>query len=244
MVGQFIGRTAVFARRGIPAAASVVLFAYERFFAVLVSFGLAASGAIYLFGGIHLDLSAGGGSLIRLGIGLMAAIGAGAAFAWRESAASLLDNMSARHLMKGLRNGGLSLAIQLTTLAAYVLIGRALSPGVPLPAIVAASCIIMFAASLPVSLGGWGLREMSALFVLQAIHFSAAAALIVGLVIGVPLALSSTRVLKSLLYHLSPLDPLSISIAIAAVVCMTIAAAWLPARRATRIDPMQALRTE
>jgi Lysylphosphatidylglycerol synthase TM region/O-Antigen ligase len=185
MVGQFIGRTAVFARRGIPAAASVVLFAYERFFAVLVSFGLAASGAIYLFGGIHLDLSAGGGSLIRLGIGLMAAIGAGAAFAWRESAASLLDNMSARHLMKGLRNGGLSLAIQLTTLAAYVLIGRALSPGVPLPAIVAASCIIMFAASLPVSLGGWGLREMSALFVLQAIHFSAAAALIVGLVIGV-----------------------------------------------------------
>lgn len=68
--------------------------------------------------------------------------------------------------------------------------------------------------------------------------------LLVGLAIGVPLALSSTRVLKSLLYDLSPLDPVSISIAIAAVVCMTIAAAWLPARRATRIDPMQALRTE
>ncbi|WP_348263977.1 ABC transporter permease [Telmatobacter sp. DSM 110680] len=68
--------------------------------------------------------------------------------------------------------------------------------------------------------------------------------LLVGLAIGVPLALSSTRVLKSLLYDLSPLDPVSISIAIAAVVCMTIAAAWLPARRASRIDPMQALRTE
>jgi len=68
--------------------------------------------------------------------------------------------------------------------------------------------------------------------------------LLVGLAIGVPLALSTTRVLKSLLYDLSPLDPVSISIAIAAVVCMTIAAAWLPARRATRIDPMQALRTE
>jgi len=68
--------------------------------------------------------------------------------------------------------------------------------------------------------------------------------LLVGLAIGVPLALSSTRVLKSLLYDLSPLDPVSLYTAIAAVVCMTIAAAWLPARRATRIDPMQALRTE
>ena len=68
--------------------------------------------------------------------------------------------------------------------------------------------------------------------------------LLVGLAIAVPLALSSTRILKSLFYDVSPVDPLSISVAIASVVCMTIAAAWLPARRATRIDPMQALRTE
>lgn len=68
--------------------------------------------------------------------------------------------------------------------------------------------------------------------------------LVVGLAIGVPMALTATRILKSLLYELSPLDPASISLAIAAVVCMTIAAAWLPARRATRIDPSQALRAE
>lgn len=68
--------------------------------------------------------------------------------------------------------------------------------------------------------------------------------LMVGLAVGVPVALSSTRILKSLLFQLSPLDPMAISIAIAAVVGMTIAAAWLPARRATRINPMQALRTE
>jgi predicted permease len=68
--------------------------------------------------------------------------------------------------------------------------------------------------------------------------------LVLGLALGIPIALSSTRILASLLYQLSPLDPAAISIAIAAVVCMTIAAAWLPARRATRIDPSQALRTE
>jgi ABC-type antimicrobial peptide transport system permease subunit len=68
--------------------------------------------------------------------------------------------------------------------------------------------------------------------------------LALGLAIGVPVALSSTRILKSQLYELSPLDPTAISIAIAAVSVMTIAAAWLPARRATKIDPLQALRAE
>jgi predicted permease len=66
----------------------------------------------------------------------------------------------------------------------------------------------------------------------------------IGLAVGIPVSLSSTRILKSLLYQLSPVDPTAIAIAIASVACMTVAAAWLPARRATRIDPSQALRTE
>jgi predicted permease len=68
--------------------------------------------------------------------------------------------------------------------------------------------------------------------------------LIIGLAIGIPVALSSTRILKSLLYELSPLDPAAITTAVAAVVVMTLAAAWLPARRATKINPIQALRAE
>jgi predicted permease len=68
--------------------------------------------------------------------------------------------------------------------------------------------------------------------------------LVLGFAIGIPVALSSTHILKSLLYQLSPLDPTAIAIAIAAVACITIAAGWLPARRASKIDPMQALRTE
>jgi predicted permease len=68
--------------------------------------------------------------------------------------------------------------------------------------------------------------------------------LVLGFAIGIPVALSSTRILKSLLYQLSPLDPTAIAIAIAAVACITVAAGWLPARRASKINPMQALRTE
>lgn len=68
--------------------------------------------------------------------------------------------------------------------------------------------------------------------------------LVLGFAIGIPVALSSTHILKSLLYQLSPLDPTAIAIAIVAVACITVAAAWLPARRASKINPMQALRTE
>jgi ABC-type antimicrobial peptide transport system permease subunit len=68
--------------------------------------------------------------------------------------------------------------------------------------------------------------------------------LVIGLAIGIPISLSSTRILKSLLYQLSPLDPVAISISIVGVALMSIAAAWLPARRATKINPIQALRAE
>ena len=68
--------------------------------------------------------------------------------------------------------------------------------------------------------------------------------LVLGLAIGIPVTLGSAKVLKDLLYQLSPVDPMSIAAAVIAVVCMTLAAAWLPARRATRINPIQALRTE
>jgi ABC-type lipoprotein release transport system permease subunit len=42
----------------------------------------------------------------------------------------------------------------------------------------------------------------------------------------------------------TPLDPLAYVLSAVAVVGLALAAAWLPARRATRVDPMQALRAE
>jgi predicted permease len=68
--------------------------------------------------------------------------------------------------------------------------------------------------------------------------------LALGLAIGLPVTLVSTRILRSQLYQLSPLDPLAISLAVATIAVMTVVAAWLPARRATKIDPMVALRCD
>jgi predicted permease len=68
--------------------------------------------------------------------------------------------------------------------------------------------------------------------------------LVAGLVVGAPLTWLAIRPLKSMLYQMSPFDPISFAAAILAMTAVATCAALLPARRAARLEPMQALRTE
>ena len=70
------------------------------------------------------------------------------------------------------------------------------------------------------------------------------AMLAAGLVIGLLLAIGIGRVLSSMLYQVSSLDPIAFTVAPVALALVGLLATWLPARRATRISPMDALRTE
>jgi predicted lysophospholipase L1 biosynthesis ABC-type transport system permease subunit len=65
-----------------------------------------------------------------------------------------------------------------------------------------------------------------------------------GALIGLGAAIASTRVLGSLLFDLSPTDPVTY-VAIIALIGLTAAAAsWVPARRAANVDPLASLRAE
>jgi ABC-type antimicrobial peptide transport system permease subunit len=63
-----------------------------------------------------------------------------------------------------------------------------------------------------------------------------------GLVLGTAVALGLTRLLGSLLYKVSPRDPLAFGSAFVVMTITALAASLLPAWRATRTDPVQALR--
>jgi putative ABC transport system permease protein len=65
-----------------------------------------------------------------------------------------------------------------------------------------------------------------------------------GLAIGVSGALAVTRVLDSLLFGVTASDPLTFAAVSAALVVVLLLAAYLPARRATRVDPILALRAD
>ncbi len=67
---------------------------------------------------------------------------------------------------------------------------------------------------------------------------------VAGLVVGLLLAAAVARLLSSLLYGVSPVDPLVLTASAAVLAAALLLAAYLPTRRATRIDPTTALRHE
>jgi putative ABC transport system permease protein len=65
-----------------------------------------------------------------------------------------------------------------------------------------------------------------------------------GVGLGIASAFALTRFVSSLLYSVSPTDPLTFVAVILLLIGVTVLACWLPARRATRVDPLTALRHE
>jgi len=65
-----------------------------------------------------------------------------------------------------------------------------------------------------------------------------------GVVIGLPLSILGARLLRSALFGIGPGDPWAFAGALAGMVLVTLGASMIPARRATRVDPMVALRYE
>jgi ABC-type antimicrobial peptide transport system permease subunit len=67
---------------------------------------------------------------------------------------------------------------------------------------------------------------------------------IAGLAFGAGLAYAASRLIGSRLYGIAPQDPLTLSVAVGLLLVVAFSAAYLPARRASRLDPMTALRQE
>ncbi len=67
---------------------------------------------------------------------------------------------------------------------------------------------------------------------------------LIGLAIGIPAAIAAARLIKSELYGLKSDDPITLLIATSIMAGIAVLAAYLPARRASRVEPILALRTE
>jgi predicted permease len=75
------------------------------------------------------------------------------------------------------------------------------------------------------------------MIVMQSVNLAA-----VGVAIGLVGAVATTRVMRSLLFGVQPTDPVTLLLVSATLVFLAAAASWVPARRAMRVDPVEALR--
>jgi predicted permease len=86
---------------------------------------------------------------------------------------------------------------------------------------------------------GAGRRDVLRLVLTRALRI-----VIAGLVVGLAGAAAVTRVLQTFLFGVTPTDPIAFTIVTLLLMAVGLMAAWLPARRASRIDPCVALRAE
>ena len=186
IAGQLMARSVIAGREGMPFAAVVVITAYERITTAIVSALFALGGAFFIFGNVDLDRSAGGADLIKIIGGLVAATAAGALMGYGRIAARAVTPLLTVHFARRcLAVIGLTLLVHFPLQAAYVIAAHILSPQSSIADLIAASAIVMFATSVPISLAGWGMREMSAVVGLGAIGVPAHAALTAAIIIGI-----------------------------------------------------------
>jgi putative ABC transport system permease protein len=65
-----------------------------------------------------------------------------------------------------------------------------------------------------------------------------------GMAVGLGSAMATTRLVSTMLFDLSPNDPVTTVAAVSLMTIVAVFASYLPARRASRVDPMAALRCE
>lgn len=66
---------------------------------------------------------------------------------------------------------------------------------------------------------------------------------LIGMALGLMGAVASTRLLRDMLFGIKPVDPLTFAAMTLLLMCISLVACFLPARRATKVDPMNVLQS-
>ncbi len=185
LVGHVMGRQMVLQRFGVTPILNASLAAYERALLVLVSGGLGTVGAMYLLGQTavtgffrqvafaEIVVAAFGGVMLSLWLG-------------RSNFERKLSQriFSSSNLSRLTTITALTLAGQLCMLAAFMVGILGVTQDLSILSMFAASAAISLAATIPITIGGWGLREVAAVYVLGHLGVPSADAISVSVMVG------------------------------------------------------------
>lgn len=185
LFGQVVGRQAMLNSLGVSPASNAALAAYERISVAVISGVSASAGAVYLLNSAELNKMLLSISLIPVIIAIAAGLYISITFdvsAFERNAYSRLSQASnVRRIAEVFATSFGSYAAMLVCFVAGF---HTIAPSIDYWHLAAASAIISFAASMPISLGGWGLRELAAIYVFGKLGVAASDAVAVAVMIG------------------------------------------------------------
>ena len=185
IIGQSVGRAGILTSSGIPFGATIFATFLERILAAGI---LAAAGLVsvwILLPHFDFEFTQGGSYFLSLAGGLAVVSTSAAMVSYRRGAAARILAATGHGIGRFWPLFLLTVLAHAFMLGAYIAVLLALGLDTPTLEVVGATLIVIFAAALPISLNGWGVRELSAVMVLGAVGIDApvafAAALLVGL---------------------------------------------------------------
>lgn len=185
LFGQVVGRQAMLNSLGVSPASNAALAAYERISVAVISGVSASAGAVYLLNSAELNKMLLSISLIPVIIAIAAGLYISITFdvsAFERNAYSRLSQAS--NVLRIAEVFATSFGSYAAMLVCFVVGFHTIAPGIDYWHLAAASAIISFAASMPISLGGWGLRELTAIYVFGKLGVAASDAVAVAVMIG------------------------------------------------------------
>jgi uncharacterized membrane protein YbhN (UPF0104 family)/O-antigen ligase len=191
LFGQVAGRQAVLRHYGTQPVFMASLTAIERIVLFVVSAVFCLLGAAWLLDGKEVAEFLGRTSFTQMVLAAILSLLASLWFGRSRFEAKLLTGMQSKQRISQLyKVAGITFVAQALVLSAFLLGAMGLNPEISFWNLLAAAAITSFAASLPISVNGWGMREVAAIFAFGHVGMSPSSALAISILVG----LSSTVV--------------------------------------------------
>lgn len=185
LFGQVVGRHLVLKRYGIPSVFLASLTAYERFVLLLVSSSLCLAGTGVLLDSLVVTRFLSSISFYEIVLasvaGLVLSLLLGRS---RFEARLIAKGRSRQNVWNLIEISFITLFAQLLVLTAFVLGGLAFSADVGIWELLAAAAITSFAASLPITVNGWGVRELASVYTFGQLGMPSSTAIAISILVG------------------------------------------------------------
>ena len=185
IIGQSIGRAGALTACGVPFGATIIATFVERILAAGILALVGVASAWILLPQFGFDIEQGGAYFLFLVVGVTTTSCVAVATACDRGVVARFLSATRRVVLRFWPAVLLTVLAHLLMLGGYVAALLAFGLETPTLQIAGAVIIVMFVAGLPISLGGWGIRELSAVAALGAVGIDSPMALAAALVVGV-----------------------------------------------------------